>query len=130
MTQTARLNVGHQAERNPLATAITIGQDFRDQSDSLLEACKLALVHDEKMLTFDILGLHRTCAKLLKDIQTFCLKNARKGCPRDVYGGDGNLNAVVVQVLRDIGGCEREGKGESVVGGLVEVLALTTTEQR
>jgi hypothetical protein len=70
-----------------------------DTSTPLLDAFGESLHGDEAALSFDILGLHRTCLVLLEDIQKHCVKHAP-----DVYVKSGNVNLVAVQVLGNIDG--------------------------
>lgn len=74
----------------------------------ILTAYKQALEHEEAALNFDMLGFHIKCMKLLQKACDHCVVAAENDYPQAIYGGMRLLPLVAVQVLRDLGSCERQ----------------------
>ncbi|KAH5144001.1 hypothetical protein HBH70_064330 [Parastagonospora nodorum] len=69
-----------------------------------------ALEQDEVAFNFNTLGLHMKCSRLLRHVRDACLTAAPKDYPADIFDKPANLNMIVVGLLRDLTGCERQNK--------------------
>jgi hypothetical protein len=69
-----------------------------------------ALEQDEVAFNFDTLGLHMKCSRLLRHVRDACLTGAPKDYPADIFDKPANLNMIVVELLRDLTGYERQNK--------------------
>ncbi|KAH3946305.1 hypothetical protein HBI56_110610 [Parastagonospora nodorum] len=75
-----------------------------------LTSFRRTLEQDEVAFNFNILGLHMKCSRLLRHIRDACLTAAPEDYPADIFDKPANLNMIVVELLRDLTGRERQNK--------------------
>jgi hypothetical protein len=109
---------GGTAGRSVLMMLLLMAHDFTNQATPniqatpstrtsfILDSFFQAISNDEAALKFDVLGLHKTCAKLLGDI-------------KQTHKLEGGLNNVVVEVLKRVLGGEGD-EGSATLGGYAE----------